>query len=214
MLFCPTLNLIGLFKAIKGQLTYKGDSFPYSGVHVFTGPQGGGKTYAMLYTLRDILKEYPKVTVLSDMELNGINYVKYSGFEDIDKYSNEYGLVCVLDEIHLLFSSLTSKGSTHQDLQLWSQNRKNKRLILGTSQRFSRIAKPIREQCTSNIEVKAGIIPGTMHYRIIDAECYDDSGKLILDRDNIPKWHFAVRDVSVFDIYDTFYQIKGDICKR
>lgn len=214
-IFNHDMNLLGWFRAVKGERTYKDGRFPYSGMYIFTGSQGSGKTYSMIYLVTQIRKEYPDVPILTDIEMYGIdNIIQYRSIEDIDRYSSDKGLVVVLDEIHLLFSSLTSKDSSHTDLQTWSQNRKNNRLILGTSQRFSRIAKPIREQCSGNIEIRRGIFPGTNFYRYINAEDYDDSGKLILTGEERPKWNFFIKHTEIFKLYDTLYQIKGDICKK
>lgn len=61
----------------------------------------------------------------------------YTGIECFSKYNNgSKGLIFIIDEIQTLYSSLESAKMPVTDLTVWSQNRKNKRVILGTSQRF------------------------------------------------------------------------------
>ena len=57
-----------------------------------------------------------------------------------------YGEIDVLDEIQNWFNSLQSKDFPPEMLTEITQQRKQTKMILGTSQVFSRLAKPIREQ--------------------------------------------------------------------
>lgn len=52
----------------------------------------------------------------------------------------------MIDEIHVLWNSLESKDIPISEMAIFAQMRKDRRLILGTSQVYGRIAKPIREQ--------------------------------------------------------------------
>ena len=52
----------------------------------------------------------------------------------------------LLDEMHIEFNSLESKGMDVHIFELVSQQRKSRKHIVGTSQVFGRLAKPFREQ--------------------------------------------------------------------
>lgn len=66
-----------------------------------------------------------------------------------DERSNgKYGVVNVIDEIQSWFSSLQSKDFPPEMLGEISQQRKQRKCIVGTAQVFGRVAKPIREQTT------------------------------------------------------------------
>lgn len=161
------------------RLRYSVDNFPYQGIWVFSGAQGFGKTLLMIQVLREIVKKYPDCIVCSNISLYGIPCVPYTGIEDFEKYNNgQKGIIYVLDEIQTFFSSLESKNMPLSTLTVFSQNRKNRRVILGTSQRFTRISKAIREQCKYHIECKKPIF-NFYRYRVLDATLYDDNGNYI-----------------------------------
>lgn len=184
------------------------DLFRPSGIVVFSGAQGSGKTLNLISTLNDIKKRYPKCKVFSNIKLNDIEYHEFTGpdcFSD-EESNGKYGTVYVIDEIHTLWSSLDSKNMNGNLLTIWSQNRKNIRLILATSQRWTRVAKPIREQATYVVECKRPFARIFFRYRIIDASYYDDDGKLIVsddEKDIISRWSWYIPSNKVLNMYDT-----------
>ena len=152
------------------------DEFPYSGLWLFSGAQGHGKTMTLMYVLREIVKDYPNAIVVSNIAIYGIPSFPYTGIEDFEKYNNgKDGIIYVIDEIHTLFNSLESKDMPLSTVQVWSQNRKNRRVILGTSQRFNRVAKPIREQ-TKLLYVCYSPLLWFNRYSVFDATLFDDKG--------------------------------------
>lgn len=176
------------------------DSFPYHGIWLFSGAQGNGKTLLMMYVLHEMIKDYPKAIIVSDIALYGIPCIPYSGISDFDDYNNgQDGIIFVLDEIQTLWSSLESKRISPSQLTVWSQNRKNRRVILGTSQRFSRIAKPIREQAILHYECLPSIF-SIRRYRCFDATLYDDDGKYIGPPQ---KTHIYIPPLRVMTSYST-----------
>lgn len=189
------------------------DYFRPSGIVCFSGAQGSGKTLNLISTLRDIKERYPKCKVFSNIKLNGIDYHKFTGAECFsDEESNgTFGTVYVIDEIHTLWSSLESKSMSGNLLTIWSQNRKNIRLILATSQRWTRVAKPIREQCTYVVECKRPLFRFLFRYRVIDASYYDDDGKLVVGDDEkevISHWNMYIPSKHVLNMYDTMEIVK------
>ena len=185
------------------------EDFPYNGIWTFTGAQGAGKTLFLVDVLRDLVKSYPKVRVISDLNLFGIECEPYKGLVSFKESNGKLGIVYVLDEIQTLYSNLQSKNVSESNLSIWSQNRKNVRLILGTSQRFSRIAKPIREQVTYNIQCSKRIF-GFYPYKIFDGEKYDDDGKYVLEEgEKSPAWQFYVPKWKSFFSYNTHEVIRG-----
>lgn len=176
--------------------------FPYHGIWVCSGSQGAGKTLFAVSVLRDIYKKYPNVKIYSNINLYGIPYLPYTGLECFDDTNGVDGIIYLIDEIHTLYSSLESAKMSGNMLTVWSQNRKNVRLILGTSQRWSRVAKPIREQAIYNIECRPTIIPCLYKYRCVDATEYDDNGKLPPEADKV-RYHFYIPNPESKLMYDT-----------
>lgn len=209
----PDLNLKGIGNVVA-ENRLKGDlkTFPYSGMWLFTGQQGSGKTLLLMHCVKEIIKEYPKAIIVSNISIFGVPCIPYQGIEDFEKYHNGAdGIIFIIDEIHVLFNSLESKGMPLSTMQVWAQNRKNRRLILGTSQRFNRVAKGVREQTTWNYECRRPIFNFLYSYRIFDGSNYDDNGKYIIeDEKDIPKRNFYIPNVSVMRMYNTLEIVKRE----
>lgn len=202
------LNLRGIGATMAENTLKTKDPFPYAGMWLFTGSQGSGKTLLMMHLLKQIADQCPKALIISNISIYGVPSIPYTGVEDFEKYNNGAdGIIFVVDEIHTLFNSLESKGMPLSTMQVWCQNRKNRRLILGTSQRFTRISKGVREQATWNYECKRGIASLLYSYRVFDGSCYDDDGKYT---DEQPKLNFYVPKVSVMRMYNTLEVIRRD----
>ncbi len=195
------LNIEGLMALDRELQVKKGNEFGYAGIWLFTGAQGSGKTLLLMHTLRQMMMEFPEAIVVSNISIYGVPSYVYKGIEDFDKYNNgAKGTIFVIDEIHTLFSSLQSANMPESTLTVWSQNRKNRRVILGTSQRFTRVAKGIREQTTYNYECTRPIFNRLYSYRIKEGDQYDDSGKYIGEE---TQRYWYIPKVSVMRMYNT-----------
>lgn len=185
------------------ELSLKNDNtFGYSGIWLFTGAQGSGKTLLLMHVAKQIMAEYPKCILVSNISIYGTPSYVYKGIEDFETYNNgELGTIFIIDEIHTLFSSLQSAKMPESTLTVWSQNRKNRRVILGTSQRFTRVAKGIREQTTYNYECTYPILGRIFSYRIKNGDDYDDAGKYIGEKE--PQRYFYIPNVNVMRMYNT-----------
>lgn len=208
----PPINLKGMFDTMA-ENTLKTDSgFQFAGLWIFSGAQGSGKTLLMMHLLKQVLEESPHAIVVSNISIYGIPSYPYTGIEDFEKYQNgKDGVIFVIDEIHTLFNSLESKNMPLSTMQVWCQNRKNRRLILGTSQRFNRVSKGVREQCTWNYECRKGIASLIYSYRVYDGACYDEQGKYIEEE---PKRCFYIPNVSVMRMYNTLEVVKREEFKN
>lgn len=123
--------------------------FNPDGIWVFCGPQGCGKTLSAVQTLQQMVKRYPRARVISNMEIKNVP-VKVEPFLDYEQLQTEdngvEGIIYFLDEIHVLWNSLESKNIPISEMAVFCQMRKARRVIIGTTQVYGRIAKPIREQ--------------------------------------------------------------------
>lgn len=204
----PPLNLKGICDLFAENTLKKDSGFQYSGLWTFSGSQGSGKTLLMMHLLKQVLDLSPNAIVVSNISIYGVPSYVYTGIDDFDKYNNGAdGTIFVIDEIHTLFNSLESKGMPLSTMQVWCQNRKNRRLILGTSQRFTRVSKGIREQTTFNYECKKGIAGLLYSYRVLDGSEYDDNGVYLGEE---PKRHFYIPNVSVMRMYNTLEVVKRE----
>lgn len=188
---------------------FRDNGFPYSGIYMFSGGQGTGKTLNAVQFILDIKKKYPKSILISNIPLNIDGVIPYQGLEDFDNYENGTdGIIYFLDEIQSMYSSMQSKHVGDEQLYIWAQNRKNRRVIIGTTQRFSRVAKPIREQ-TKYLYDMRGHLLNIFSYRAYNGYCFDDDGKYTEPR---PPMQFCCPELNAYKAYDTRYIVhwKGD----
>lgn len=208
----PPLNIGGIGDVIAENTLKENDGFQYSGMWLFSGSQGSGKTLLMMHLLKQILEDSPNAIVVSDISIYGVPSYPYTGIKDFDKYLNgQDGVIFVMDEINILFNSLESAGLPLSTVNVWGQNRKNRRLILGTSQVKSRIAKPIREQANCIYACRRGIGGFLYSYQIYDGDLFDEDGKYT---EEDPKRHFYVPQVSVMRMYNTLEVVRRENFKN
>lgn len=202
----PDTNLKGIGEVIGENTLKNNDGFQYAGMWLFSGAQGSGKTLLMMHLLKQVLADSPNAIVVSNIAIYGIPSIPYTDIDDFEKYANGAdGVIFVFDEIQTLFCSLESRNMPLSQVTVWCQNRKNRRLILGTSQLFRRIALPVREQATWNYrcyKALAGVLYG---YKVYDGAMYDEKGDYI---DDEPKMNWYVPKVSVMRMYNTLEVVK------
>ncbi len=179
--------------------------FGHQGCIIFEGRQGYGKTIAGIEYTRYMQREYPKAKVLTNCWYRQQD-APLADWHPLVNYKNGYyGVIVFIDEMQNWFSSNQSKDFPPEMLQVITQNRKNRRIILGTSQCFKRLAKPIREQAT---EVRSC-------YTLFGALTFVVRREPILDSDGeVEKMKFRgmycfAHDPELRDAYDTYRVIEA-----
>lgn len=204
----PDIGIKNINGVIQENSLKIGKQFPYDGIWAFSGGQGSGKTLLMMHLVREMYQEFPDVLIVSNISIFGLPCIPFTGFDDFEKYQNgDKGIIFIIDEIDKLYNSLESKNMPISHMVVWSQNRKNRRVILGTSQRFTRCAKGLREQAKWNYECKRPILNLIYSYRVYDGSEYDDMGKY---QDEEPKRRFYIPQVQVMRMYNTLEVVKRD----
>lgn len=208
----PDIGLKNIPDVVRANMMKTTDGFPYGGMWLFTGAQGSGKTLLLMNMVKDIHALYPDALIVTNISIFGIPCIPYTGIGDFEKYKNgSKGVIFVIDEIHVLFSSLESAKMPLTQVAVWCQNRKNRRLILGTTQRFTRAAKPVREQTTWHYECRRPLLWVLYRYRVLDGAKYDDDGKYVLDEDEkMPGYTIYVPRLSVMTMYNTLEVVIRD----
>lgn len=179
------------------------DNFREYGVHIIAGKQGSGKSITLTYMLLRYQKMYPKLKIKTNYYYEFEN-VHIGHWKDVVNGTNGiYGEIDVLDEIQNWFNSLQSKEFPPEMLTEITQQRKQTKMILGTSQVFSRIAKPIREQTYMLYEPSTlfGCITFVRKYDITT----DTSGQT--DTKKLRGCFFFVHNEKLRNSYDTYRKI-------
>lgn len=156
------------------------DEFPYVGSQMFHGMQGEGKTVSMYYHAFKIWNTYKRSIIVSNLNLSNLQpinpydiehisnlelsepgfwssrYIKAESFEDImyvlrKARNGKYGVIFMIDEIHNYFHSHDSKATPMWVVQVFSQQRKQHLVILGTVQDWNDLTKIIRTQAKNLI---------------------------------------------------------------
>lgn len=142
-------NIFALPKQIAlDRLRFNPSYFKHQGCIIFTGRQGMGKTIALVEQADNWLKEYPKAKCIGNLSYKCQDDELDDWRKLIDYKNGIYGVIALIDETQNWFSSNQSKNFPPEMLEVITQNRKNRRVILGTAQSFNRLSKPIREQAT------------------------------------------------------------------
>lgn len=179
--------------------------FPVHGLIIFEGRQGSGKTSSMVHYLHDLQKQYPHLKCITNFCYSGEDMALFDWHQLVD-YKNGYeGVVVAMDELQNWFSCKQSASFPPEMLGVVTQNRKNRRVILGTAQNFYMLAKDIRTQCT---ELRRCLTIGgvfTIVHRLRpvcnsagDIEKYDHLG-----------WYCWVHTPDERDSYDTYKAIES-----
>lgn len=175
------------------------------GINIFCGPQGSGKTLSMVHYFKKIISDYPKAIVVTNIEFNfdiSNQIIQYSGFDDFQIENGIYGVIYLLDEIHLILNSLESKGVPLSVIVELSQQRKQRKLILGSSQVYSRMAKPLREQIRNVIVCKNLFGVFQLNYLIDAFETKEGSdGKLDVKKMKTSFFFHRKEDYTNYDTY-------------
>ena len=184
--------------------------FDPEGLLVFCGPQGSGKTLSAVQYCRKVLRQYPRCKFVTNVEIKGIpeeiEVIEYNGLDTLFDVSNGYeGVLYLIDEIHLEFNSLESKNMSIEEMTEFAQQRKQRKHIVGTSQVFMRLAKPLREQIR-NVVLCKNYFGLVQHNQLIDGTtATEENGKLQCDiKGNY--WWFHTGEL--YSCYDTYAKMK------
>lgn len=203
-------NLIKTWKYRRKFAKDNPDYFYPQGLLVFCGSQGSGKTLSAVQYIKKLCIEYPRAILCTNTTINGLPahtaVVPYEGIESLTKYENgHFGVIYFIDEIHLEFNSLESKNVPIEVMIEVSQQRKQRKHIIGTSQVYTRMAKPFREQI-KNVVICKKWLNCIQFNRLVDGEtAHEVDGELKFDTSKICLWFHTP---ELYGSYDTYAKMK------
>lgn len=204
-----SVNPIQAVKSAKYKLDFRKEHPEYfdpDGLLVFSGPQGSGKTLSAVQYVRNILQQYPDCIFVTNVEIQDLppckDVIEYDGIHCLSEINNGYaGVMYLIDELHLEFNSLESKSISIEEMTEFAQQRKQRKHIVGTSQVFMRLAKPLREQ-VKRVVLCQNFFGLIQHNQEIDGTtAYEEGGKLIAQVTGNYWW---IHTPDLYGCYDTF----------
>lgn len=176
------------------------DFFQPQGLVIFTGRQGNGKTISMMQYATELHDTYPLCKIISNTAYTYQDKA-LTHWKQLVNYKNaKKGVVVIMDELQNWFNSNQSRNFPPEMLSVITQNRKNRRIILGTSQNFYLLAKAIRSQCT---EVRECVtLAGVLTIVIKRAPVVDNDGDV--KEMKYRGMYFFVHSPRLRDSYDTW----------
>lgn len=146
-------------------------------------------------TSEDIVNgKFKKVCI----EYDGINCLKYIS-------NGEYGVLYLIDEIHLEFNSLESANIDIDVITEISQQRKQRKHIVGTSQVFMRMAKPIREQIFDVIMCENYFKCLQINKSLKSSTIREENGEMHAE---VKSKYFFFHTPELYEMYDTYAKMK------
>lgn len=182
-----------------------GDFFRPQGLIIFTGRQGRGKTVSMVEYMRHLQDCYPMARCITNLGYTFQDDALTDWRQLIDYKNGVKGVIVGMDELQNWFGSNQSKNFPPEMLSVITQNRKNRRVILGTAQNFYLLAKAIRSQTT---EVRECVTLAGCFTFVVRKEPYLD------DKGDVKEWkyrgfYFFVHTPRIRNSYDTYKVIES-----
>lgn len=169
-----------------------------------------GKTLSAVQYVRKVCELYPKCILCTNTKIEGLpkstKIVDYQGIESLTSIENgKNGVLYFIDEIHLEFNSLESKNVPIEVMIEVSQQRKQRKHIVGTSQVYMRMAKPLREQI-KNVVICKNYLHSIQFNRLIDGDtAYEENGELKFKTTKFSIWFHSP---ELYGSYDTYAKMK------
>lgn len=187
------------------------DFFDPYGLLVFSGPQGSGKTLSAVQYCKKVLAKYPKCLFVTNVDIKDLpipseQVIEYNGLQCLFEVSNGYnGVLYLIDEIHLEFNSLESKSISIEEMTEFAQQRKQRKHIVGTSQVFMRLAKPLREQVRRVVVCKNYFHCLQVNTEVDGTTAYEEGGHLVARSRGKYFWFHTP---ELYQSYDTFAKMR------
>ena len=185
-------------------LTRNPNEFNMYGLHLFVGEQGSGKTVATVEFLQRIKGQFPLCKIATNFEYKEQDSAIEHWKDFIFNNNGIYGQVDVIDEIQNWFSSNQSKDFPPEMIQEITQQRKQRKIFIGTTQRFERMAKPLREQV--NYIYYPMTIAGCLTIVKVCKPKIDSDGQI--KEQKVVRRYFFIHTDEIRNSFDTYHKIK------
>lgn len=187
-------------------------AFPTGSV-IYKGFQGSGKTLSLVHDSIELLKEYPKARMETNVKIK-------TGVEEIDSRINYYendkqliaalgercpdGMIVVIDEAHLFFNKKT--GISLEVLTAISQQRKDRRRLMMTCQIWEDLDVSLRKQVKEVVSCKC-LLRKVQFNRVSDGETIHWDNRESAYTANQKEIRIFKHYIKLYECYDTRQKI-------
>lgn len=197
-------KMVDVYKVIK-----YGKEFDEYGMTMYCGRQGAGKTTAMVEYLERMREKYPDALILTNFgyKFETRPFKDWRDFFDVKNGTK--GVIFAIDEIQNEFSSSAWRNFPESLLSEVTQQRKQRVKIVCTSQIFTRVAKPLREQCMDVVDCFT--IAGRWTWiKCFDAVDYNKAIDTPNGKDKLRRLYIKtfIQDDYLRSLYDSYAKIE------
>lgn len=209
--FWVKLAMFFFMKVKDAYRSYKLDfkEFKEYGMTMYCGRQGAGKTMGMTTYLESMRKKYPDALIITNY-----GYIhETQAFKDWNDFfevkNGTKGVIFAIDEIQNEFSSSAWKNFPESLLTEVTQQRKQRVKIVCSSQIFTRVAKPLREQCMEVVDCFT-IGERWTFMRCFDAVEYNKTIDSPTGKEKLRRLYRKsfIQDNHIRSLYDTYKKIE------
>lgn len=147
---------------------------------------------------------YPDIKIISNVDLK-IRDGKVEDWRDLVETNNgESGTIIFLDELQNWFASNESKDFPPEMLEIITQQRKDRKMIICTTQVFTRLAKPLREQ--ASLVYLPFTIAGCLTFVRVCKPVINQDG--VCTKMKFRKLYFFVQTDELRNCFNTYEKVK------
>lgn len=180
------------------------NEFTGYGLWLYCGYQGTGKTLSVVHDLIKYKKMFPNLKIRTNMDYKFQDGEITCGDDLLNNNNGVYGQIEVIDEIQSWYSSLQSKNFPPHLIEEICQQRKQRKMIIGTAQVYSRVAKPLREVCAYVVCPKTYFGCITI-CRVTKPQFWNDEKQ---EFTKFIRSYFFIHNDEIRNAYDTYKKIE------
>lgn len=189
---------------VLDRLTQDPDRYNNTAIIIFEGEQGSSKTIAAVQYIYEELRKYPLAQFSANIDVKGQTEL-LEGLEQIIESDNGvFGQLNLIDEVQNWLNSNESKNVPVEFVGEICQQRKQAKAIIGTTQRFNRMSKQLRQETTFLMRpiTVMGCLTIVRKYKPkVDADGQVSKMKML-------GCYFFVHSDELREAYDTYSKVK------
>lgn len=189
---------------VLDRLTQDPDRYNNTAIIFFEGEQVSGKTIAAVQYIYEELRKYPLAQFSANIDVKGQTELLEDINQIIESDNGIYGQLNLLDETQNWFNSNESKNVPVEFVGEICMQRKQSKAIIGTTQRFNRLSKQLRQE--TRFLMRPITIMGCLTIVRKYKPNVDSDG--VITKMKLLGLYFFVHSDELRNAYDTYAKVK------